>query len=300
MPTSIPLTVLVPLYEYREGFNRILRFFIPLMEINNDFILIFSDDSAQPLLSPDDQSYLTSKFSNFKYISRNSTFNAVDNWNSMLSYVETRYFILLHHDECFSTPDEFFYLLSVLKDCLSSSSHLSSTRKLFVLNHTSSKKILNLTINRMLPRRFAIALHSTFPFTLFSLNLLGPTSCIVFPRSSYRFDSSLKWIVDSAFYYIYLCDSPHIINLHSVGIQSYPHPTSISSGLTRFNRFCLRFSEIKYLSTFYFPFIFLVPIYLLRYLLLFVKFFYCCFLFVSTLLLKVLPVKRISRSNIFS
>ena len=93
------LTVLVPSYNSLEGVIRI----VDSIKSRKNVGLIVSDDSSDSAVAGAIKAYVNNfKRSDYSYIKHESTGNAVDNWNSLLSSVKSKFFVLVHHDETFS------------------------------------------------------------------------------------------------------------------------------------------------------------------------------------------------------
>tara|TARA_B100000886_G_scaffold337071_1_gene297069 strand:- start:741 stop:1574 length:834 start_codon:yes stop_codon:yes gene_type:complete len=93
------LTVLVPAYNSLEGVIRI----VDSIKSRKNVGLIVSDDSSDSAMAGAIKAYVNNfKRSDYSYIKHESTGNAVDNWNSLLSSVESKFFVFVHHDETFS------------------------------------------------------------------------------------------------------------------------------------------------------------------------------------------------------
>lgn len=97
--TGSILTVLVPAYNSLDGVARV----IDALKSRKNVGVIVSDDSSDAVVADAIKAYIVDfKRSDYSYIKHESTGNAVDNWNSLLSQVESKFFVLVHHDETFS------------------------------------------------------------------------------------------------------------------------------------------------------------------------------------------------------
>ena len=93
------LTVLIPAYNSIEGVSRV----IDAIKAKKNVGVIVSDDSSDPIVSDAIKAYILDlKRDDYFYIKHESTGNAVDNWNFLLSKVKSKFFVIVHHDETFS------------------------------------------------------------------------------------------------------------------------------------------------------------------------------------------------------
>lgn len=97
--TKSILTVLIPAYNSIEGIIRV----IDAIKLKKNVGVIVSDDSSDPAVANAIKAYITDFNRNdYLYIKHESTGNAVDNWNFLLSQVKSKFFVIVHHDETFS------------------------------------------------------------------------------------------------------------------------------------------------------------------------------------------------------
>ena len=93
------LTVLIPAFNSYQGVVNIVE----LLMTRKNIALIVGDDSTNVDVARLIESYISGiGRSDFVYYKHESTGNAVDNWNFLLSKVKSKFFVLVHHDEAFS------------------------------------------------------------------------------------------------------------------------------------------------------------------------------------------------------
>lgn len=93
------LTILIPAFNSFQGVVNIVR----LLKNQKNIAIIISDDSNDDKVAYDIKDYITElKQSNIRYVRHKSTSNPVDNWNSLLAKVDSKFFMVVHHDETFS------------------------------------------------------------------------------------------------------------------------------------------------------------------------------------------------------
>tara|TARA_B110000003_G_C16616370_1_gene521461 strand:+ start:648 stop:1481 length:834 start_codon:yes stop_codon:yes gene_type:complete len=93
------LTLLVPAYNSTDGVVKVIE----AIKSRKNVGVIVSDDSSDPVVADAIKAYIVGlKRSDYSYIKHESTGNAVDNWNFLLSQVKSKFFVMVHHDETFS------------------------------------------------------------------------------------------------------------------------------------------------------------------------------------------------------
>jgi glycosyltransferase involved in cell wall biosynthesis len=93
------LTILIPAFNSYKGVVNIVR----ILKNQKNITIIISDDSNDNKVAYDIKDYITElKQSNIRYVRHKSTSNPVDNWNSLLAKVDSKFFMVVHHDETFS------------------------------------------------------------------------------------------------------------------------------------------------------------------------------------------------------
>ena len=93
------LTVLIPAFNSYQGVVNI----VSVLKNQKNIVIIISDDSNNDKVAHDIKSYIREiNQSNISYIKHESTSNPVDNWNSLLARVDSKFFMIVHHDETFS------------------------------------------------------------------------------------------------------------------------------------------------------------------------------------------------------
>lgn len=195
-------------------FNNIELFKIAIHSVKTQqkikFEIIIVDDSTNNNI----EMYISEiNFSTLKYIHNIPTLGAVKNWNSGLKMAQGKYLILLHHDEYFIDD------INLLQNCLA---HFQKT------NHEAI--ILNSRVNfrdgrskkNNIPNFIKNLIIKKTPSLLYSVNIIGPTSCVIFKRNiCVPFNEELKWLVDIDWYYrllkgkkIQIDKNHHIASFH--------------------------------------------------------------------------------------
>lgn len=180
-------TIIIPTYNNLFLLQNALGYIFS--QSNNNYEIIIIDDSN----TIDIENYIHScNYINVIYYHNIPSLGAVKNWNYGLSLATGDYIVLLHHDEYFINNINFF------NDCLKS---FGDNFDVIVLNPIV--KLNNGDIKRQnIPYFIKIMVLKYFKSLLFAVNIIGPTSCIVFKRSKLKyFNEKLKWLVDIDWYY---------------------------------------------------------------------------------------------------
>ena len=194
MQKNILLDVLMPTYCYKLGLNRNLNFISECKNIDKINIII-SDNSPKSLLNHRDiKKFLNVFNNNFKYIHKEKSKSAIDNWNFLIKNSRAKYFILLHQDEHFISTEELDKFIDLI-------SKTKSQKKIYITKHNSYKDLLGLRVNTIMPYQLTNIIVRLYPKILFYLNLIGPPSCFFIPSNNIKYDASLKMLVDVEYYY---------------------------------------------------------------------------------------------------
>lgn len=93
------LTILIPAFNSLEGVVRIIE----TIKLRGNLGVIVSDDSTDPIAAKAIEAYILSlNRSDFLYVKHKARGVPIDNWNALISMVNTKFFCLIHHDEFFS------------------------------------------------------------------------------------------------------------------------------------------------------------------------------------------------------
>ncbi len=175
------LTVLIPTFNCNNSFLEVIKPYL-----NNDLIkIIVSDDSTD-----DNEKRLIMKNCDklkITYI-EGTRLNAPSNWNQLLNYIETPFFVLNHHDD-FIDNLNFIDLLNV--DDLG----------LIVLPCTSNLKDSFPHVIRSWQQNFFSTICFAFPNATFNM-ILSPTASVIVNSKlkNIKFDENLEWYVDAEWY----------------------------------------------------------------------------------------------------
>ena len=176
------ISVLVPTFNDYEGFLNVLNLYSRDRRVK----IIVSDDSSNALIKRAIKKKCIEK--NIKYLDGPRSLPS-ENWNTLLKFIDTPFFVINHHDEY---PNNLLFL-----DLLESKNIgliiLPTTSK---LQRKSAHKIYSW--QQKIFSKFCLL----FPNATFNLFLSPTASLIVNSKArDILFDSNLKWFVDCDWYY---------------------------------------------------------------------------------------------------
>lgn len=180
------LTVLIPSFNYYEGVKRIFDVIGSRKEIS----IIVSDDSDNEETASKIE-LLVNSYSrdDFLYFKHNSSGNAVDNWNYLLDKVNSKFFTLIHHDECYKNT----FFIDELKK-------LNDSIEIMVLPITVRH---NKNLFRHVPSILQKIIIKLFRKSGPTINFIGGPSglLIVNTKNLKYFDNEMVFFVDVDWYY---------------------------------------------------------------------------------------------------
>ena len=211
------LDILIPAYNCLEFIIRIekLTKFITTGKIN----IIVSDDSTKKEISNEIRRFCEKN--NIHYTIGPKTKNAVDNWNRLLGYTISNYYILLHHDEMFETVDDINQILDYISkfrpDAFVSSLLIKSSKGTRRFSNNYFKKII----------------LEKFPNYLYIRNCIGSPSNIIFHNrfSIYKYQNKLKWLVDTNYFCEIFNKKKYYVIYGIFNIVSFENTSSITNNL---------------------------------------------------------------------
>jgi len=181
---------LIPAYEYPEGISRILDGLINVDA--TAFEIIISDDSSTDRIENLVESHDLARKGVIKYHRNSLGLGAVNNWNHLISSANSEILVLLHHDEFFLAPGEFYRAVN----------EISSGKSDVVVGRVKLLKNEGQRSVTHFPLFLSRLLISIIPEYIYCRNFIGPVSCLIFRKSlSVFFDINLRWFVDVDFYY---------------------------------------------------------------------------------------------------
>lgn len=183
-------SILIPAYQYPEGISRILD---GLTSIDvTEFEIIISDDSSTDCIEKLVESHDLARKGIIKYHRNSPGLGAVNNWNHLISIANSEVLVLLHHDEFFLNPRDFYRAVNQIS-CGKADVVVGRVK---LLNNTGQRSVTHFPL---FLSRFLIC---KLPEYIYFRNFIGPVSCLIYRRSlSVFFDLNLRWFVDVDFYY---------------------------------------------------------------------------------------------------
>lgn len=179
------LTVLIPAFNSYQGVVNIVE----SLKTRKNIAIIVGDDSTNVDVACLIESYISGlDRSSFIYYKHESTGNAVDNWNFLLSKVKSKFFVLVHHDEAFSNT----FFIDALKKYQDSVEIMVLPLK---ADHSNG-------VYRNVKSRTQSLMIKLFKKSLPTLNFIGGPTAILIVKSSHInvFNRNLVFYVDIDWY----------------------------------------------------------------------------------------------------
>ena len=196
---KIKLSILIPLFNYKEGAEKIINCLKNIDEKEGKFIeVIISDDSLSPLINENTVNFLMEKFINFKYFFNKNRYGGVHNWNRLIKLSRGDYFWLIHHDEYW---DKETFIIRKIIERINNQENLIFILPIKKISHFK-KRIFNFNLlqthsgKKQLIQKFILN-----PIYLIDINIIGPPSAFIISKKfKYLYNPKLKVLVD-VFYY---------------------------------------------------------------------------------------------------
>lgn len=191
------LTIVLPNYNYFEGYEKNLaNISAQSISSQEELKVIISDDSTSSQIE-DHFAVNYRKHGNYKY-ARGPQAGGVANWNECIRLADTRYTMILHHDEYISSE---FFVDSIIEILKKNDFDLVI---LPLIKKSRGKLFKHYPV-------FLKWIYVQFPALLFSCNAFGSPSVIVYKTCiAEEYDESLRWFVDVDWYYRLLKKSSNV------------------------------------------------------------------------------------------
>ena len=192
MAAPIFISICIPAYKRTDYLKRLLDSIA--VQTFTDFEVIISDDS------PDDGvRILSTQYQNkilIDYYRNPSPLGTPENWNQAIRKANGEWIKLMHDDDWFADQNSLKVFVDLLKTHPESSFIFSAYENVNLESNKREKVLANsLRLKRLYKN----------PATLFSKNIIGPPSVVLYKRNDQiGFDNQLKWLVDIDFYIRYL------------------------------------------------------------------------------------------------
>jgi len=194
MKDSFPfISICIPTYNQTFFLKKVLDSI--LIQTYTNYEVVITDDSSTSDVELLIKDY---KFRNsniqIHYFKNSPSLGTPENWNASIRNAKGEWIKMMHHDDCFSDSEA----LQKFVDLIDNDEKIS-----FVFTGSFYRNIEGKKIEHSID-------HETFqqiqknPVTLFSGNLIGPPSAVMFKNNGIYFDKCLKWLVDIDFYYNFL------------------------------------------------------------------------------------------------
>ena len=192
MADAILVSVCIPAYKRSDFLKRLLDSI--LVQAFRNFEVIVTDDSPDDSVKSLCQQYRT-HFS-LNYYRNPVSLGTPANWNQAISKAKGQWIKLMHDDDWFSDESSLQQFADAIARNPSASFIFSAYKNVYLDTGHTKNVLLNAFRFRMLCKN---------PVTLFSSNVIGPPSVVIYRNDrAIEYDSRLKWVVDIDFYIRYL------------------------------------------------------------------------------------------------
>jgi len=191
------ISICIPTYNQVDYLKKILD--SVLSQTFEDYEIIISDDSTNDDIS--DLSFSHPLKEKIKYSKNEPSLGSPSNWNNALDKANGQYIKIIHHDDWLTDKDS-------LQKFISSFQKNPDASLIFCASKTNDFKTYKNGIYE--PSSKEIRQINRNPKCLLIGNTIGAPSVIFFKKTQERFDTNLKWLVDTDFYIRILKKGPLI------------------------------------------------------------------------------------------
>jgi glycosyltransferase involved in cell wall biosynthesis len=186
------ISICIPTYNQTKYLKKLLDSI--LIQTFTDFEIIISDDSSTDDVYNLISSYRCFLIDKITYVRNTKPLGPPMNWNNSISFAKGKWIKIMHHDDCFSSSNslQLFYNLTFLNENID-----------FVYSGSFYFNSKNERVNHSIDKNTFEYINKN-PVSLFSGNLIGPPSSVMYKKKEIYFDRRLKWLVDIEFYYQYI------------------------------------------------------------------------------------------------
>jgi glycosyltransferase involved in cell wall biosynthesis len=202
------VSICIPAFKRPDFLKRLLDSIC--IQRFQDFEVIVTDDSPDQSVKKICQ-YYEDKISIFYYQNQPSL-GTPENWNEAVRRAKGKWIKIMHDDDWFKDENALYSFVKSVKLHPESSFVFSAYKNISSSNY--GKEVFISTTSF----RYKMLLKN--PATLFSRNIIGPPSCVMYKKEpGIDFDNRLKWLVDIDFYINYLSiNKPVYINANLINI----------------------------------------------------------------------------------
>jgi glycosyltransferase involved in cell wall biosynthesis len=185
------ISICIPAYKRTAFLKRLLDSII--IQTYKNFEVIVTDDSPG-----NDVKELCNQYKNLItlfYYHNDQQLGTPENWNEAIRKAKGEWIKLMHDDDWFVNENSLTHFAETVQKNPSSSFIFSAYSNVYPDNKTKDI-FVNACRYKMLCKNAV---------TLFSENIIGPPSCVIFKKNNnILFDSRFQWVVDFDFYIRYL------------------------------------------------------------------------------------------------
>jgi glycosyltransferase involved in cell wall biosynthesis len=193
--SSFLISICVPAFKRIEFIKRLLDSIS--IQSFRDFEVVITDDSPDRAVQDLCETY----FGQFtlSYFRNERSLGTPENWNEAIRRSSGEWIKIMHDDDWFAGTDSLARFAEAIVLHPEASFFFAAYRDVFLDRGGERKMLISSLRYRALLRNSA---------TLFSQNVIGPPSVILYKRKAdLFFDPRLKWVVDIDFYIRYMADS---------------------------------------------------------------------------------------------
>ncbi len=186
MCDQIEVSICIPAYNQTKYLKKTLDSIVLQTYLNYEVIV--SDDS-----STDDIEWLVAQFKdrlNIYYVRNKPSLGSPENWNYVISKAKGTWIKIMHHDDWFCDN-------RALEELITAGKLHPNT---FVFAGIRGTHIIDGYKYENLPESTVVNKLNNDPYLLLKGNIIGPPSCVLFPKTKIVFDKNIKWLVDVDFY----------------------------------------------------------------------------------------------------
>ncbi len=187
------ISICIPTYNQTFYLKKVIDSIL-IQTFSNYEIIISDDSTTNDVRELIEQYKLLNPTIIIDYYHNSPGLGTPANWNNSISKSKGKWIKIMHHDDRFAHPESLQQFINLTNkndniEFVYSGSYYINSQKNKVNHSISLATYKRININ---------------PKSLFSGNLIGPPSAVMFKNTEILFDEKLKWLVDIEFYTRYI------------------------------------------------------------------------------------------------